>query len=527
MQSGRGSTADRAPASPGGPPASRPGSGGDRAACALVANGLYKHYAGVHALEGASLEVLAGEVHGLIGENGSGKSTLLKILAGQTLSDRADIVVAGKPLVVGHPALSLAAGIATVTQETTLVEELSVAENILLGRRAVRRWYGLDRPATERRAREVLERLDLEIDPRTPVRHLRPDERQMVEIARAISMDVRVLILDEPTSSLTDEEVETLFRVVVNLRARGVATIFVSHRLKEVFELTDRVTVLRDGKTVATERTEDVDSDRLIELMVGKRPERHSAPVKAGASGELRLRVQDLSVPGRVRGVSLDVAPGEVVGLAGLVGAGRSDVLRAVFGLNPAATGSVQLDGEELPRRGAMRSMRSGLAYVPADRKEQGLVLEMSTRENLVMAQTASRARFRHPPRGREAEQVRSAWERFHLTNVASSQAPVASLSGGNQQKVVLAKWLEIEPKAILLDDPTRGVDVGAKDEIYDLLEGLRSGGLAVLVSSSDTPELLRLCDRILVMFRGLIVSELSRAEATEARIAHYATGHD
>ncbi len=522
--SGRAGTADREGAAAVASSVA-PAQGGSGSA--LVASVLHKHYAGVKALSGASLEVARGEVHGLIGENGSGKSTLLKILAGQTMPDSADITVDGTPLSPGHPSRSLAAGIATVTQETTLVPDLSVAENILLGRRAVRRWYGLDRQATLRRAGEVLERLELTIDPRVSVSQLRPDQKQMIEIARAISMEVRILILDEPTSSLTDDEVETLFAVVRTLRGHGVSTIFVSHRLNEIFELTDRVTVLRDGRTVSTERTADLDSDRLIELMVGKRPEHPAADPAAIASGPATLSVRNLRVPGKVEGVSLDIAPGEIVGLAGLVGAGRSDVLKAIFGLHRGATGDVELDGEALALSGSRHAMRRGIGYVPADRKEQGLVLPMSTRENLVMARTSRLARFRHPSRSREVEQVREAWDAFHITRMASSGAPVGSLSGGNQQKVVLAKWLGTAPKVILLDEPTRGVDVGAKDEIYALLEGLRAERLAVLVSSSEAPELLRLCDRVLVMYRGRVTAVMSRAEATEARIAHYATGHD
>ena len=413
-----------------------------------------------------------------------------------------------------------------MTQETTLVPDLSVAENVLLGRRAVRRWYGIDRQATLRRAGQVLERLQLAIDPRVSVRQLRPDQKQMVEIARAISMDIRVLILDEPTSSLTDDEVETLFAVVRTLRGHGVSTIFVSHRLNEIFALTDRVTVLRDGRTVTTERTANLDSERLIELMVGRRPEHLAAGPAVVAPGPAMLRVRGLRVPGKVEDVSLDIAPGEIVGLAGLVGAGRSEVLKALFGLHRDATGTVELDGETLGLRGSREAMRRGVGYVPADRKEEGLVLPMSTRENLVMARTSGLARFRHPSRSREGEQVRHARDRFQITRMASSRAPVDSLSGGNQQKVLLAKWLGATPKLILLDEPTRGVDVGAKDEIYALLEGFRSERLAVLVSSSEAPELIRLCDRVLVMFRGCVTAALSRAETTEARIAHYATGH-
>lgn len=494
----------------------------------LLAEDVHKRYGGTHALRGATLRVGPAEVHGLVGENGSGKSTLLRILAGQILPDRARVTLAGAPLPLGRPRRSLQAGIATVAQETTLVPDLSIAENILLGRRMARRWWGLDWRETRRRAHEVLERLELDLDPRASVRALRPDEQQVVEVARAISMRARILVLDEPTSSLTDDEVEALFGVVRRLRREGIATIFVSHRLQEVLALADRVTVLRDGRTVAEREAGELDSERLIGLMVGRRLERPGAPSPEprAPDGAARLRVRDLSVPGLLNDASLEVGAGEIVGVAGLVGAGRGELLQAVFGLHRTATGTIELDGEAIRGGGPAEAMRSGLAYVPPERGRLGLVAQMSTRENLMMAQSARAWRARRPPRSREARLVSEAVLRFRITGAANG-APVAALSGGNQQKVVLAKWMAAAPRALLLDEPTRGVDVGAKAEIYELLRGLRSDGLAVLLSSSETPELLLLCDRVLVMFRGQIVASLAGQEASEARIAHYATGHD
>ncbi|MEZ5077513.1 MAG: sugar ABC transporter ATP-binding protein [Solirubrobacterales bacterium] len=493
----------------------------------LSARGVDKHYGGVYALTDASLEVGHGEVHGLIGENGSGKSTLLKILCGQTMPDSADIDLEGAPLPLGNPVRSLVAGIATVTQETTLVPELSVAENIVLGRRAIRRWWGLDRKASRARASEVLDRLDLRLDPRAIVERLRPDERQMVEIARAISMDARVLILDEPTSSLTDEEVESLFGVIRNLKERGVSTIFVSHRLKEVFEITDHLTVLRDGVTVAREAIADLDAGKLIALMVGKQVD-HKPPAAAPAAGRTRLEVSDLAVPGIIEDVSFEVGAGEIVGFAGLVGAGRSELLKTIFGLHPSAEGRIEIDGADAWSRGPRQAMRNGIAFVPADRKEQGLILPMSIRENLVMAHTARLRRLRRPPRRREVDQLDEVVANLRVAGATGrGGAPISSLSGGNQQKIVLAKWLAVDPKAILLDEPTRGVDVGAKEEIYGILDRLRTNGPAILVSSSEMSELLRLCDRIFVMYRGKIVTCLAKEDASETVIAHYATGNN
>ncbi|MBS1879396.1 MAG: sugar ABC transporter ATP-binding protein [Actinobacteria bacterium] len=494
----------------------------------LAAENVFKHYGGVHALHDAALHVGVGEVHGLIGENGSGKSTFLKILSGQILPDQAEITLDGEPLPLGKPTLSLASGIATVTQETTLVPDLSVAENIVLGRRAVRRWWGLDRRASRKRAAEVLDRLDLHVDPRTIVNRLRPDEKQMVEIARAISMDAKVLILDEPTSSLTDEEVAALFGVVKSLKAHGVSTIFVSHRMKEVFEITDRVTVLRDGKLVAERDTAELDSAGLIELMVGNKLEEKTPPTLSTTSGEVKLKVDHLVVPGMVQDVSFEVGPGEIVGFAGLIGAGRSELLKAIFGLHPTAEGRVELDGAEVLSHNPRHAMRNGIALVPADRKEQGLILEMSIKENLVMAHTARSWRLGRPPRRREAKEVAQAVESFRVAGAKGrGGASIGSLSGGNQQKIVLAKWLATSPQAILLDEPTRGVDVGAKEEIYGLLDDLRSSGSAILVSSSETPELIRLCDRIFVMFRGRIVASMANENASESAIANYATGNN
>ena len=491
----------------------------------LVAEGLHKRYAGVHALRGADLMLYGGEIHGLCGENGSGKSTLLKIVSGQIAADAGRVLLDGAPVRFADPTEALAAGIATVTQETTLVPDLSVAENILVGHRQVRRRRGIDWRATRRRAAEVLARLDLRLDLSTPARRLRPNEQQMVEIARAISVDARVLILDEPTSSLTDEEVEAAFRVMRVLREHGVATVFVSHRLNEIFRIVDRVTVLRDGSAVGGGPIGDHDRDSLVHLMIGRELEQLELDQSRHHAEDPILRLRDLSIPGRVEHASLDVGRGEAVGLAGLVGAGRSDLLDALFGLRADAEGEVELDGRRVHVRAPARAMRAGLAYVPADRKRLGLVLDMTVRENLLMARTAQLARLRRPRRALERVAVDAAVDRFRIM-AESGASPVARLSGGNQQKVVLAKWLATDPRVLLLDEPTRGVDVGAKAEIYRLLTAAKESGVGMLVSSSETPELLLLCDRILVMYRGRIVAALAREEADEARIARYAMGH-
>jgi ABC-type sugar transport system ATPase subunit len=491
----------------------------------LQATALHKRYGGVHALRGARIAVHPGEVHALVGENGSGKSTLLGILSGQIRADSGEVLLAGRPAAFRNPTDALRSGIATVTQETTLAPDLSITENVFLGRRMVRRGPFVDWRATRRRASDALRRLGLDVDPSLPVRRLRPDQQQLVEIARALSIDARVLVLDEPTSSLTDDEVASLFALVRTLRDEGVAIIFVSHRLQEVFELADRITVLRDGQTVGEAPAPELDRRELIHLMVGRALEEIEPPAAQERGGRPALRIRGLMLPRSVSDVDLDVEPGEIVGLAGLVGAGRSELLETVFGLNRPSAGTVEVNGSQASFRSPRQAIRGGVAFVPADRKVQGLVHEMSVRENLVMASTARLARLRRPVARRELRVVHESFEGMRI-RATSSRVPVATLSGGNQQKVVLAKWLATSPRVLMLDEPTRGVDVGAKAEIYQLLFDAAEGGLGILVSSSENPELLTLSDRILVMFRGRIAAELSREDATEARIAHFAGGH-
>jgi ABC-type sugar transport system ATPase subunit len=486
---------------------------------------MHKRYGGVHALRGAALDVYPGEVHALVGENGSGKSTLLKIISGQVQADSGRILFEGRPTAFRSAIEALRCGISTVTQETTLAPDLSIAENVFLGHRMARRAGLIDWRQTQRLARAALARLGLDLDPSMPVRRLRPDQQQLVEIARALSIDARVLILDEPTSSLTDDEVEALFGIVRRLGDAGVATIFVSHRLNELFAVAERVTVLRDGRTVASGAAAEFDRARLIHSMVGRALDELAAhPSQTDPDGGAVLRVSGLSAPGLLDDVSLYVAPGEVVGLAGLVGAGRSELLESLFGLR-RAEGSVTVAGRAVAYRTPRHAIRDGIAFVPADRKLQGLVLDMSVRENLMMASTSLLARLRHPSGQRETGAVEQMVARLRI-RAHSPRSPVSTLSGGNQQKVVLGKWLLTQPKVLMLDEPTRGVDVGAKAEIYRLLLDAARQGIGVLVSSSENPELLTLCDRIVVMFRGRVATTLTRENATEAMIAHFAGGH-
>jgi ABC-type sugar transport system ATPase subunit len=489
----------------------------------LRIEGLHKRFAGVHALRGADLTVERGEVHALVGANGSGKSTLINILSGQIAPDAGTIALAGEKVRLGRAEQALAAGIATVTQETTLVPHLSVAENILLGPRKVRGALGIDWQATRRRAAEILELLGARFPVDVRVASLRPDQQQLVEIARAISMDARLLLLDEPTSSLTEDEVEALFSLVRSLQQRGLTTIFVSHRMSELFAIADRITVLRDGRTIESGPISRYDPKRIIESMVGQAPEPAVAHARVEPGDRSLLRVDDLS-SGHVVGAAFTVAAGECVGLAGLTGAGRTELLDTIFGLRRATRGRIELDGRELRPRRVADAIARGVAYVPGDRKNLGLVLNMTLAENVVMPSTSARHRLRVPSRRRERARVAAVVGDFGI-RAASPDVRVTTLSGGNQQKVVLAKWLHTRPRLLLMDEPTRGVDVAAKAEIHRLLAAAKSRGLGVLVSSSESEELQLLCDRILVMFRGRIVADLERAAATDANLTHYAMG--
>jgi ABC-type sugar transport system ATPase subunit len=413
-----------------------------------------------------------------------------------------------------------------VSQETAVAPDLSVAENVLLGRGLVRRPAGLSWRRTERRARAVLDRLEFDCDLRAPLRSLRPDQRQMVEIARALSREARILILDEPTSSLTDDEVGALFRVVRQLKREGVSVIFVSHRLAEVFAIGDEVTVLRDGATAASGPASDFNEASLVEAMVGESTE--IAPAKTGGArrgdeGPPALTLKNLCVPGAVHGVDLEVGRGEIVGVSGLVGAGRTEMLEAIFGARPTSGGSFALGGEKFQPSNPRHSVERGIGFLPPDRKGQGLVLGLSIQDNLMMVASIDRSRVAIPraDRPRIADACASMQVRM-----SSAQAPVGSLSGGNQQKIALAKWLLRDPRMLLLDEPTRGVDVAAKAEIHARLKAIATGGVGMLISSSENEELINLCDRILVMSRGRVVASLTKDEATEAELVRSAGGH-
>jgi ABC-type sugar transport system ATPase subunit len=499
-------------------------------AAVLEVRDLSKRYGGVHALSGASLRLSRpGVVHCLIGENGSGKSTLLNVLSGQVKPDSGEVLLDGAPADFSTPPEAVRAGIAMVSQETAIAPHLSIAENILLGERLIRRYGRIDWASTRKRAAEVLTRLNLDYDVSLEVSKLRPDQRQMVEIARALSIDARVLILDEPTSFLSEDEVERLFAAVRQLSANGVSTIFVSHRLPELFAIADEVTVLRDGRTVSSGAISEYDTDRLIHDMVGEVKETPPPPAgerlaAAAAAEHPRLRASELSDGVAIRQVSLEVGPGEIVGVAGLAGSGRSELLEMIFGALPAVGGKVEIDGKDLGRVDPTKAIAAGVGFVPAERKVDGVVLTMSVFDNLAMAESADASWWKPPRRGRSGDEMEQTIEALRV-KTDTSGALVGTLSGGNQQKVALGKWLVNKPTLLLLEEPTRGVDVRAKSEIHALLRELAVDGVGLLVSSSENDELLGLCDRILVMYQGTIVSSMSADEASELELARLSGG--
>ena len=494
----------------------------------LQAAGLSKRFGVVQALDVVDLTVRAGEVHALVGENGAGKSTLINILAGVLRPDAGRIVLSGREVRLRTAYEAAQAGVAAVFQELSLVGTLSVAENVLANRQPVNRLNLIRTAELRRRSRQALQVLDVDLDPDALVEGLSIAERQLVEIVKAVSASPRVLLLDEPTSSLTRRETEALFGLIRRLRGQGVAIVYISHHLPEVLELADRVTVLRDGRHVATRPAADIAENDLIRLMVGRElrdiygrrglTERGAVP---------RLRVRDLSRPGAFEAVDLAVGAGEIVGLAGLVGAGRTELGRALFGAEPAASGRIEVDGQHVWPRTPTAAMSAGIAYVSEDRKEQGLYLRHTVRDNLVAPRLDRFSNRWGWMRDRVIDAyARRARERFGLVTPDVHQ-PVERLSGGNQQKVLLAAWIGIEPRVLIADEPTRGVDVGARTEIYGHLRDLTANGAAVLLISSDLQEILGMSDRIVVMRAGRIAARFDRDEATEQAIIAAALGAD
>jgi rhamnose transport system ATP-binding protein len=490
----------------------------------LALHAVSKSFGAVAALREVRLELFAGEVHGLVGENGAGKSTLVKILAGVHAPDAGALTLDGRPLSLVGPADARAAGIAVIYQEPTLFPDLSVAENIFIGRQPLRALRRIDARLMRERATALFDRLGVRLDPDRPARGLSIADQQLVEIAKALSFDARVLIMDEPTAALSGVEAERLFAVVRALREAGSAVLFISHRFDEVFALCQRITVLRDGRWVSTDPAGDLDVDRLVRRMVG-RDVSQLYPKRQAHPGDVLLEVRGLTRRGVFEDVSFAVRGGEIVALAGLVGAGRSEVIRAVFGVDRYDSGQVLVAGTALPRGDPAAAMAAGLALVPEDRRQQGLVMELPIDRNATLTRRWRLARFGLLG-GRAERRAAGTWADRLQVKAGRLTDPVATLSGGNQQKVVLAKWLATAPRVLIVDEPTRGIDVGTKAEVHRLLSRLAADGVAVLMVSSELPEVLGMADRVLVMHEGRLTREIAGDAATEESVMYAATGH-
>jgi rhamnose transport system ATP-binding protein len=488
----------------------------------LQANAVSKSFAGVRALRAVSFELLAGEVHAVIGENGAGKSTLIKIITGAVTPDAGTITVRGEDVPRMDPRLSKALGIAAIYQQPSLFPDLTVAENIALALETGGGWRVLDWKARRKQAAELLERAGASIDPERLVATLSMPEQQLVEIAKAIGAEARIVIMDEPTASLTEREVERLFQVIARLRADGVGVIYISHRLEEIATVADRVTVLRDGESIATKRMDEVDRAELIHMMVGREldsifPKREIAP------GEIVLELREVS-SSAVRNVSLHVRKGEILGIAGLVGSGRTQLAETIFGMTPASSGSILIDGQPVKIASPADAIRRGIGYVPEDRPRHGAILEMSIAANISLASLDQVSHRGLIDRAEEFALAVGFVERLRI-KTPSVELETGALSGGNQQKVALARWLAIRPAVLILDEPTQGVDVGSKSEIHALMADLAERGLAIVMISSELPELLGMSDRIAVMHGGTLCGTLDRKEATQQRILAMALG--
>ena len=488
----------------------------------LAARRVSKSYGGVAALTDVSLELFAGEAHALIGENGAGKSTLVKLLGGVLLPDSGLLEIDGEPVVMAGPAEARDSGIAVIYQEPTLFPDLTVAENVFIGRQPLRGGRRIDFRAMNRAVNEIFDRLGVRLDPDRIARGLSIAEQQLVEIAKALSLDAKVVIMDEPTASLSPVEVERLFRVVQTLRSHGTAVLFISHRLEEAFTLCQRVTVLRDGAFMMSRELEGLTAEDLIRAMVGR--DVLAREHTSGKQGQTVLAVDHLTHEGVFIDVSFEVRAGEVVALAGLVGAGRTEVARAIFGIDRYDAGTVTVGGRRLKRGSPTAAMAAGIGFVPEDRRQQGLVMDMSVADNISLASLPNLRRNGLLFAAVERSFARD-WAARLQVKYGRMANPVSSLSGGNQQKVVLAKWLSRKPSVLIVDEPTRGIDIGTKSEVHKLLAELAADGVAVLVISSELPEVLTLADRILVMREGRLVATLTQAEASEERIIAAGTG--
>jgi ribose transport system ATP-binding protein len=483
-----------------------------------------KSFPGVKALKGVSFDVLPGEVHALVGENGAGKSTLMKVMAGAYIADSGEIEINGDLVEIRTTQRAIELGVNIIYQELNLVPHLTVAENIFLGREPKGLIPGsIDFALMEKQAQEIMVQLGASINVRAPIRNLSVAQQQMVEIAKATSRKSRLIAMDEPSATLTEHELENLWKLIGKLKSAGVAIVYISHRLEEIFMIADRVTVLRDGETIKTCNVKDVNTHDLVRMMVGRKVE-DTFPKVVAKMGEPVLEVRGLTRTGVLRDINLTVHAGEVVALAGLVGSGRTEVARCIFGADKFDSGEMRLFGKPYRPRTPKDAIKSGIGFVTEDRKLQGLVLPMSVRENTTLSALEKVSRFGVISYAKERD-VSEHYVKSLGTKTPTIEQRVRNLSGGNQQKVVLSKWLMTDSKLLILDEPTRGIDVGAKAEIYLLMNELAARGIAILMISSELPEVIGMADRVIVMKEGIIVGEIPRTEASQESVGHLAVG--
>jgi ribose transport system ATP-binding protein len=482
--------------------------------------GVSKEFPGVLAVDGVDLEILPGEVHALAGENGAGKSTLMKILSQVERHNAGEVEISGEPVEFRGPGHAQRLGVAMVYQEFALAPHLSVAENLFLGREPASVGF-INRQAEKEKAAELLGRVGLDVDPGRLVSSLTVAEQQRVEIAKALAIEAKIVIMDEPTATLAEKETEELFEVIRDLSSRGISILYISHHLDEIFRIADRVTVMRDGKVVETEHTSELDEEELVNLMVGRQVG-NLYPKPEAEVGEVLLRAEGITREGVLRNCSFEVRSGEILGFAGLVGAGRTELARAVFGADPLDSGRVELDGRELQIKSPQAAIDAGIGYLTEDRKGAGLALQLGVDQNITLANVPTKAGFLNLGAEKRTAQYRS--EQLDI-QTPTIKRNVQLLSGGNQQKVVVAKWLEARARVLFFDEPSRGIDVGAKAEMFGLIGELAKDGRGIVLISSYLPELLNMCDRIVVIRGGEVAGGLDREEFSEERIVALATG--
>ena len=485
--------------------------------------GIDKSFGGNAVLKNAGFLLDDGEVHALMGENGAGKSTLMKILTGVYTKDAGQIIVDGKEVCYNNPQEAEKAGIVFIHQELNVLFDLTVEENMFLGKE-IKKVFGIcDRKAMRKRVQEILDMLGVDIDPTQRMDELSIGQQQMIEIAKALMVDAKVLIMDEPTAALTQSETEVLFKVVNSLRQKGVSIVYISHRMEEIFELCDRITILRDGTYIDTKRIADIDMNDIVKMMIGREiGERY--PVRNSKIGDVAFEVKNLNCPGAFENVSFEVRAGEVLGVSGLMGAGRTEIMQAIFGNMPNVTGQLFLDGKEIKNKNPQQAIQNGIGFITEDRKVEGLMLEESIMKNISLANLGRISNGGVINKKKEQELVNKGIEELRI-RCFGPQHECNNLSGGNQQKVIFAKWIYTNPKVLILDEPTRGVDIGAKKEIYNIINELAAKGVAIIMVSSELPEVLGMSDRVMVVREGEVRGILNKEEANQESIMTLATG--